>query len=291
VQWDTSIHDWLEGRSREPVKLIAMIDDASNELLARFVAEDATAEHMRVLRSYLEQYGRPLAFYTDKAGLFRVNARQKGYGEERTAAGESQIGRALRELGVELIHAHSPQAKGRVERCFGTLQDRLVKGLRKAGVKSLAEANRYLETTFLTEWQKRFRREPASDVDAHRPLGRHAELESILSHVESRHVTNNYTVSWEGNAYQIPREAIGPGLRSSRVRVERRLDGTVWARVGQLAVELQVCETTLPEMNTKTPAEVRRDHNRGGRSEWMNDFHLKQQLPGRAMAQAAKQAG
>ena len=291
VQWDTSIHDWLEGRSREPLKLIAMIDDATSELFACFVSEDSTAEHMRVLRCYLERNGRPLAFYTDKAGLFRVNARRKGYSEERTEEGESQIGRALRELGIELIHAHSPQAKGRVERCFGTLQDRLVKGLRKAGVRSLAEANRYLEKVFLPAWQKRFRRAPASPVDAHRPAAERQDLDSTLSHVENRRVANNYTVSWDGKAYQIPREAVRPGLRSSWVRVEGRLDGTVWARIGEQAMELRRCEPALPEVKLKTPADVRRDYNRGGKSAWMKDFDLKTGPPDWAVAQAVRRAG
>jgi hypothetical protein len=96
VQWDTSIHDWLEGRSPDPLKLIAMIDDASSDVLARFAPED------------VETNGRPLAYDTDKAGLFRVTPRRKGYTEDLTEAGETQIGRALRELGIELIHAHSP---------------------------------------------------------------------------------------------------------------------------------------------------------------------------------------
>jgi transposase len=157
VQWDTSIHDWLEGRSRGPVKLIAMIDDASNELFAQFVEEDSTAEHMKVLRDYLKQNGRPQAFYTDKAGLFHVNLPRKPGSEADTKENETQIGRALRELGIELIHAHSPQAKGRVERCFGTLQDRLVKGLRKAGAASIEQANRYLGKVFLPMWNRRFR--------------------------------------------------------------------------------------------------------------------------------------
>jgi transposase len=279
VQWDTSIHDWLEGRSPEPIKLIAMIDDASNELFGRFVGEDSTAEHMKVLRKYLKRHGRPLAFYTDKAGLFRVNPRRKGHGEEMTAEGESQIGRALRELGIELIHAHSPQAKGRVERCFGTLQDRLVKGLRKAGAKNLAEANRYLEQVFLPKWQKRFRRDPASSVDAHRALGERQDLDSILSHVENRHVANNYTVSWDGKSYQIPREAVRPGVRSSSVRVEGRLDGTVWARIGEQAVRLRRCERSVPEVTLKVPVEPRKDHNRGGRSQWMQEFNLKEPVP------------
>ena len=211
LQWDTSIHDWLEGRSTAPIKLIALIDDATNELFARFAAADTRREHMKVFRAYLEVNGRPLAVYTDKAGLFLANRRRIGYGEEVTAEGETQIGRALRELGIELIHAHSPQAKGRVERCFGTLQDRLVKGLRKAGAQTLTEANRYLSEVFLPLWKARFWREPASKVDAHRPKG-NLVLESILSYVETRRVANDFTVSWNGTLYQIPREAVGTGL-------------------------------------------------------------------------------
>ena len=274
VQWDTSIHDWLEGRNRETIKLIAMIDDASSELFARFVAEDSTEEHMRVLRIYLERNGRPQAFYTDKAGLFRVNPRRKGYTEEMTAEGETQIGRALRELGIELIHAHSPQAKGRVERCFGTLQDRLVKGLRKAAANTREQANRYLEKVFLPAWKKRFRREPGNLVNAHRPLGDLQDLDSILSHVEKRRVTNDYTVSWDGKFYQIPREAVRPGLRSTWVRVEDRLDGTVWVRIGDKAVPVLRMESTLSMPLLREPVVVRKDHNRGGRSDWMKNFDL-----------------
>lgn len=271
VQWDTSIHDWLEGRSNEAVKLIAMIDDATNDLFARFAGEDSTDEHMKVLWTYLERHGRPLSFYTDKAGLFRANPRRIGYGEERTEEAETQIGRALRELGIELIHAHSPQAKGRVERCFGTLQDRLVKGLRKAGAQSLAEANQYLEQVFLPLWSKRFRREPANPVNAHRPLGKTLELASILSHVEARRVANDYTLSWDGQLYQIPREAVQPGLRRAMVRVEQRLNGTVWVRVGERTVPIAPCERR-PRPAPPPARSVRKDHNRGGKSAWMKGF-------------------
>ena len=141
VQWDTSDHDWLEGRGPR-IYLIAMIDDATSRLLAQFVSSDSTEQNMRLLRAYLEKYGRPVAFYTDKAGLFRVN--RPAQLEEQLAGQDpkTQIGRALEELDVGWIAAHSPQAKGRVERCFHTLQDRLVKGLRKAQVTTLEEANR-----------------------------------------------------------------------------------------------------------------------------------------------------
>jgi hypothetical protein len=118
--------------------------------------------------------------------LFRANPRRIGYGEEMTEEAETQIGRALRELGIELIHAHSRQAKGRVEHCFGSLQDRLVKALRKAGVPSLKEVNHYLDQVFLPLWIQRFRREPAKPVDAHRPLGKTLEAGAAGSDGEGR---------------------------------------------------------------------------------------------------------
>lgn len=280
VQWDTSIHDWLEGRSREPVKLIAMIDDASSELFARFVAEDSTVEHMKVLRMYLHGHGRPMAFYTDKAGLFRVNPRRLGYGEEMSREGETQIGRALRELGIELIHAHSPQAKGRVERCFGTLQDRLVKGLRKADVKTLAEGNRYLEKVFLPMWKKRFAQKPSSALDAHRPLGEQQHLNSILSHVESRRVANDYTVSWSGKHYQILKDSIKPGLRSATIRVEQWLDGTIHGRVGETTIPLKACIRQAPApASSLQPKPTRKNYNQGGKSGWMKNFKLTTGMP------------
>lgn len=291
VQWDTSIHDWLEGRSRGPVKLIAMIDDASNELFARFVTEDSTAEHMKVLREYLRCNGRPQAFYTDKAGLFRVNLPHQADRETHAEVNETQIGRALRELGIELIHAHSPQAKGRVERCFGTLQDRLVKGLRKAGVKTIEQANSYLEKVFLPMWKQRFWRQAASTVDAHRPLGERQDLDRILSYVERRVVDNDFTVSWDGKRYQIPGDARIAGLRRSTVRVEARLDGTVWARVGEKTLRIERCPDPLAELQLKQPAPARKDHNRDGRSRWMKNFDLQTGLPGWQAERLANQVG
>ncbi len=274
VQWDISIHDWLESRGEQRLKLIAMIDDATNELFARFVLEDTTVEHLRVLGQYLEQHGRPVAFYTDKAALFHVTPRKIGYYGEQSASGQTQIGRALGELGIELILAHSPQAKGRVERCFGVLQDRLVKGLRKAGVKTLETANQYLEEIFLPLWNRRFGRDPASEVDAHRPLAAGVELGSILCLVETRRVANDYTVSWGGHLYQIPRSAVRPGLRSATIRIEQHLDGTLWARVQELSVLLNRCEPNqVATVNAKT-APKRKNPDRSEPSQWMKNFHL-----------------
>jgi transposase InsO family protein len=148
VQWDTSEHDWLEGRG-EKLYLIAMIDDATSRLLARFVRHDSTEENMKLLWSYLEKFGGPLAFYTDKASIFQTAEKRRrdepGVDKDPVELPPTQMGRALQELGIAWIAAHSPQAKGRVERNFGTAQDRLVKGMRVAGVKTLEQANQYAE--------------------------------------------------------------------------------------------------------------------------------------------------
>src|SRR5919197_1463441 len=143
VQWDTSEHDWLEGRG-EKLYLIAMIDDATSRLFARFVRSDSTEENMKLLWDYLEKFGRPLRFYTDKASIFHTTEKRKrdepGVEKDPVEMPPTQIGRALRELGIRWIPAHSAQAKGRVERNFQTAQDRLVKGMRVAGVTTLEQA-------------------------------------------------------------------------------------------------------------------------------------------------------
>lgn len=215
-----------------------MIDDATSELTARFAASDSTAENMRLLWMYLERHGRPVDFYTDKASLFQIN-RPLHYNKHLPEQlGKTQIGRGLEELGVGWIAAHSPQAKGRIERCFGTLQDRLVKALRQAGCRSLDEANELLQKAYLPLWNRRFRREPACAEDAHKPLRKDQNLGSILSYVEDRTVANDYTISWLGQHYQIPLEKARPRLRKARVRVEQRLNGQLLAHYEGSDVQL-----------------------------------------------------
>jgi transposase len=233
VQWDTGDHDWLEGRG-EPIYLISMIDDATSRLFARFVRHDTSEENRRLLGSYLERYGRPLAFYTDKAGMFQVAVKTKRQeqreGRDRPEMPPTQIARGLRELGIVWIPAHSAPAKGRVERQFFTAQDRLVKGMRVAGVCTMEAANMYLEEEFLPWWNQTLTVEPATAEDAHRRLGKEHDLASILSHVEPRQVTNDYTIRYHGKFYQIDRRDVRPGLRRAMVRVEQRLDETMAVR-------------------------------------------------------------
>jgi len=257
VQWDTSEHDWLEGRG-EKLYLISMIDDASSELTARFAVHDSTDENLRLLWSYLERNGRPVCYYTDKASLFQTAPKvfrdeKEIPVDERGPLPPTQIGRALSELGIVWKAAHSPQAKGRIERSFQTAQDRLVKGLRLAGATSLEQANAYLEAKFLPWWNQKLRCVPASAEDAHRPLGRGHDLASSLSHVEARQVASDYTVRFEGKLYQIARTAVRAGLRGGRVRVERRLDGTIAVRFRQHWMAVSLC---TPRPKQSVPAVV-----------------------------------
>ncbi len=275
LQWDTSVHAWLEERGPDKMYLIAGIDDATNRLFARFVPADSSEQHMRVLWAYVERYGRPQALYTDRASVFQPTLAPGWREEEPGPKTETQMGRALRELGVQWIAAHSPQAKGRVERCFGTLQDRLVKALRLAGVGTREDANRYLEEVFLAEWNERFARSAAHAADAHRPVGAQLDLASVLAVVEIRRPDNNYTVPWKGRKWQIPKAAIGTQLRRAPIRVEERLDGRMMAQLSGKAVELTLCEeATRPQAKPmKRPG--KRFVPPPGQSRWMDGFQLK----------------
>ena len=280
LQWDTSIHAWLERRGPEKMYLISAIDDATSTLFAHFVGADSTVEHMRVLRMYLEHYGRPQAVYTDKASLFQPTLAPGWKSEEPGPKTETQLGRAFRELGIEWIAAHSPQAKGRVERCFGTLQDRLVKGLRKAGINTREQANEYLEREFLPLWNARFIVAAASEVNAHRPVGEPAHLASVLSLTAPRKVMNDYTVAWEGQRWQIPKSAVVPGLRGSSIRIEQRLDGSMMARLGATAVELQLCPHPAAPPSTEKKRPAKRFVPPPGRSRWMDHFSVRTNTAG-----------
>src|ERR1700693_523859 len=252
VQWDTSEHNWLEGRG-EKLYLISMIDDATSQLTARFVRHDSTEENLGQLRRYVEQHGRPVAVYTDKASLFQIAPRGIHH-RDAPEQQQSQIGRALKELNIEWIAAHSPQAKGRIERSFKTAQDRLVKGLRRVGAKDVETANGYLEQVFLPLWNERFRYPPQLAGDAHRRMPKGMNLDSVLSIRMSRTVTADYTVRWEGVIYRIEREQITAGLGGARVQLERRRDGSRWMHWRNRVVALERCETP-PRALAKRPVQ------------------------------------
>jgi transposase len=273
VQWDTSEHHWLEGRGPK-LYLISMIDDATSRMSAHFVAHDSTEENMRLLQSYLERYGRPVSFYTDKAALFTTTPKTKRgelAGKDGAEQAPTQIGRALKELEIEWIAAHSPQAKGRVERGFGTAQDRLVKGLRVAQATTLEQANAYLQNEFLAWWNQTLTVMPASADNAHRPLGPEHSLAASLSHGETRQVANDYTIRFATKLYQIQRSDIHAGLRGGTVRVEPRLDGTLAVRFRDRYLAVAEC-SPRPQAASVKPVRSRQAVRR--KSEWMKNFHV-----------------
>jgi len=276
VQWDTSDHDWLEGRG-EGIYLIAMIDDATSRVVARFAPQDSTAENMRLLGTWVERHGRFLEAYTDRAGLFETNRPNQRDEERQGKLAETQIGRALRELRVGWIAARSPQAKGRIERFFKTAQDRLVKGMRKARVCTLEQANAYLEQSYLPLWNERFTIQPAAAADAHRPLDKDQDLGSILSQVERRVIAPDYTMRYGGQLYQLEREHIQPRLRGQAVRVEQHLDGRLVVRTAEGEVKVKPCalgETTIAARPKASRAPAPTAPHTGGRRRWMYGFRL-----------------
>jgi transposase InsO family protein len=290
VQWDTSEHDWLEGRG-EKLYLIAMIDDATSRLFARFVRHDSTEENMKLLWSYLEIYGRPVTFYTDKASLFQTTEKRKrdepGVDKDPVEMPPTQIGRALRELGINWIAAHSPQAKGRVERNFGTAQDRLVKGMRVAGVKTIEQANKYLQEDYLVWWERELTVEAAEAEDAHRRLDKSHNLAASLSHVELRQVRNDYTIRYSGQVHQIERASIVAGLRGADVRVEKRLDGSMAVRHQDHYLRLTKCAQAPVAAKAKPKPQATPKRARSS-SKWDKNFNLKKSMP---LWKAAQQSG
>jgi Helix-turn-helix domain len=254
VMMDSSPYRWLEERGPE-LQLIAMIDDATSRIWGRFAEHDSTEENFRTLEGWLRRQGRPVSLYTDKNSLF-VTSRPARI-EEQTEGREArtQFGRALHELDIEWIAAHSPQAKGRIENLFGTLQDRLVKEMRLAEVKTIQEANRFFEEVFIPFWEDRFAVAPRQAHDAHRRLGREHRLEQILSVREPRQVAQDYTLRWQGQLWAIPRAEVRAGLRGARVEVERRLDGSLWARFRGSYLSLKPC--ALAARRSASPSGLR----------------------------------
>lgn len=200
VQIDGSPHDWFEGRA-EPCVLLVFIDDATGKLLyLLFVESESFFSYCQAAEGYFRQYGKPVAFYNDKHGIFRVNLLSAGQKDALI-----QFGRAMHELDIQIICANTPQAKGRVERVNQTLQDRLVKEMRLRNISSMAEGNAYLPE-FIEDFNSRFAVEPRSSVNAHRPLTAKDDLARILTRQETRTISKNLTVQFEKVVYQIQTE-------------------------------------------------------------------------------------
>jgi transposase len=224
VQIDGSPFDWFEGRA-PACTLLVYVDDATGRLMELFFTPaETTFSYFEATEQYLRHHGRPLAFYSDKLSVFRVNLPN-----EQSAPGLTQFGRALQDLGIELICANSPQAKGRVEHANGTLQDRLVKEMRLRGLSSVVEGNAYLQE-FMADFNARFAKVPRDPHDAHRPLRPQDDLERILAVQEMRSLSKNLTLQYNRVVYQIQTKRPSYALRHATVLVCE-------TRAGQVLIE------------------------------------------------------
>lgn len=239
VQLDGSHHDWFEGRRAKAV-LMVMVDDATGRLWAQFFEEETTRASYDVFEGWVRRHGLPRSLYVDRDSIYRCeglgSVAQQLAGKEP----QTQFGRAMATLDVELILANSPQAKGRVERMNGVLQDRLVKALRLAGIRDLESANRFLAEVFLPAFNRRFNRPAASPADVHRAVPR--KLDEVLSWEEERVVQRDWTVACDGRWYQLDRQHEALSLVRRKVIVRTLRDGRV-----QLAYRgTKLCWRELP---------------------------------------------
>jgi len=252
VQMDGSHHAWFEDRG-EPCVLMGYIDDATGDVFGRFYDYEGTMPAMDSFKRYIRMRGIPLKVYLDKHSTYKSTAKPTIEEQLEGVEALSEFERALKELGVDVSHAHSPQAKGRIERLFRTFQDRVIKEMRLRGVKSIEEGNAFLET-YLPMYNKRFSVRPREKEDVHRALPKGTDLDAILCVKTERTLRNDFTVAHNHKLYQIE-EAI----RASKVMVQDRMDGSMRVTYQGRAVKFREI-TERPVKENKQPTRRRRTY-------------------------------
>lgn len=231
VQLDGSDHAWFEDRGPR-CTLLVYVDDATSRLMELcFAAAESTFDYFRATRRYLERHGKPMAFYSDRLSVFHVHARDRAQG----GPGVSQFGRALRALNIDIVCANSPEAKGRVERANGTLQDRLVKELRLRGLNDPAAAEPFLPV-FMADYNARFARPPHVAYDAHRPLRPEDDLTEIFTLQETRRITRQLTVHYKRDLYVLEDSVATRRLRGATAVVSEAANGAVTIRANGTSI-------------------------------------------------------
>jgi hypothetical protein len=261
VQLDGSHHDWFEGR-REKAVLMVLIDDATNRTYARLFESETTEASFETFRRYVGRYGLPRSVYADKAAIYRTT---RDATVDETLADEppeTQFGRAMKELDVELILAHSPQAKGRVERRNAVFQDRLVKALRLKGINDLAGANAFLDEEFLVDLNETFIVPAREQSDLHRRVPRRVKLERVLSFQEERVVQNDWTIRWRNRWFQLTSQNQKLALVNRKVTVCEQLDRTVLILLGTRELAWEELPERPPKVRPVTPPQSGQGGNR-----------------------------
>jgi transposase len=284
VQIDGSEHAWFEERGPK-CTLLVYIDDATGQLLELwFVPDETFFAYGEASRHYFERFGKPIAFYSDKHGIFRVNQPHP----LATTSGLTQFGRAMQELDIQVLCANTPQAKGRIERAYQTLQDRLVKELRLRGISDIDRANAYL-SEFREDFNRRFAVLPRSRHDAHRPLLPTENLDLILSHQQTGSLSKNLTLQYHNLIYQIQSDRPGYALRQAQVTVCENAKGevTILYKNKPLAYtvyqkptrQAQVVDTKTLDHQIKTPYSPAPDHPWRTYGHHINGKPIQETLP------------
>lgn len=238
VQIDGSPHDWFEGRAPK-CTLLVFIDDATSRLTAlHFAPAETTRGYLLALKDHVLSHGVPLAFYSDRHGIFRVNAKEAVSGD-----GYTEFGRVLRRLNIALLCASTPQAKGRVERANQTLQDRLIKEMRLHGISDIAQANAFVPT-FIELWNKKFAVPPREQADAHRPwLGSKGSLDAALARHDIRTLSKDLTFRTGGTLYGVKPLGSGITMRQGRIHLRHFLDGSMQVQYKDKPVTWEILKT------------------------------------------------
>jgi len=259
VQMDGSHHDWLEGRGSKMV-LMGYVDDATGRFYGRFYDYEGLFPAMDSLERYIRHYGCPVSLYLDKHSTYKTT-RQPDLDELlRGEEAQTQFERAAKELDIEIIHAHSPQAKGRIERAFGTLQDRLVKELRLSGICNKEEANEFLEK-FMPQYNKRFARVPLREGTLHRRLPKGVKFRDILCIKAKRTITNDYTLRWRGGRFLIDNPSIT--MRRGKVEVREHFDGQITIKFNGRYLEVREVFEAKPIKTQQTKEPVNNKKKKG----------------------------
>jgi Helix-turn-helix domain len=251
VQLDGSHHDWFEGRGPKCVRMV-MVDDATNRMSCRFFEEETTRASYDVLEGWIKQHGLPGSLYVDRDSIYRCEGQPSIAEQLAGKAPQTQFGRAMEQLGIKLILANSPQAKGRVERMNGTLQDRLVKEMRLAGINDIASANRFLAGKYLRAFNRKFARAAAQPLDAHRKNTH--RLQEVLSWEVERVVQGDWTVACAGQRYQLDQRHEALSLVRRKVIVRTRRNGQVQVVYGGKPLKWRL----LPEGAVRKPSPARK---------------------------------
>jgi len=275
VQMDGSHHDWFEGRGPVCV-LMGYIEDATGRVYGRFYEYEGTLPAMDSFKRYIRLYGLPQSIYLDRHSTYKSMAKQTLEEELNDIRPMSHFEKSLAELGVEVIHAYSPQAKGRIERLFGTFQDRVVKEMRLAGVTNIADGNTFLDG-YLPEYNRKFAKEAAKRANYHRPIINKRALDTILSIKTDHALRNDFTIAHNKKIYQIK-----SNIRAKKVTVEERTDGSMHILHNGLRLKFKEIQVRLlkEEPPVKKPRLIRA-HKQLATHPWKS--------PARAMIKARMQ--